>query len=119
MIPTIHLPRKNVKHFKLEDGTELFMSLDARSIAHFQTANKMGFLKVLNALHSIKTSESLPIFEIMKLLGSCVKYSTGQPVGWKFFKDYDEFFIVQTLLPMLFELWGENLPKAKDESEKK
>lgn len=118
MIPTIHLPRKSVKHFKLEDK-ELFMSLDARAIQHFQKANKKGFLKILEELQSAEKAGEAPIYELLQLLASCVKYPTGQPVGMKFFKDYDDLVIVEVFIPMLLELYGDNLPKAKDEAEKK
>lgn len=118
MIPTIHLPRKSVKHFKLEDK-ELFMSLDARAIEHFQKANKKGFLKVLAGFKRAEKAGEVPIYDILQLLASCVKYPTGQPVGMKFFKDYDDLVIIDLLMPMLVELYGDNLPKAKDEAEKK
>lgn len=118
MIPTIHLPRKSVKHFKLEDQ-ELFISLDARAIQHFQKANKKGFFKVFEEFQRAEKAGEVPIYELLQLLASCVKYPTGQPVGMKFFKDYDDLVILDLLVPMLSELYGDNLPKAKDETEKK
>ena len=115
---TIHLPRKKVKRFKLEDK-ELMLSIDATSINHFQKANKKGFLKLLEELQEAQQRGEAPFYQMIQLLGSCTHYANGQPVGVKFFKDYDEMEIIQQLMPMLFELYGDNLPTANGDAEKK
>lgn len=119
MIPTIHLPRQKIKKFKLEDGREFMLCLNATSINHFQTVNKKGFLKFYEELQNSKAEGGAPIYETIQLLASCVKYPTGQPVGMKFFKDYDDFEIAAIFGPMLSELFAGNLPAPKDDSEKK
>lgn len=115
---SIQFPRKKVKKFKLEDK-ELMLAIDSTSINHFQKVNKKGFLKLLNELQESEKNGEAPIYEMMQLLGSCTHFMTGQPVGMKFFKEYDEFVIVNELIPQLFELFNDNLPKAQNESEKK
>ena len=114
---TIHLARKKVKRFIL-DGKELTLSIDVTSINHFQKANKKGFLKLLEELQNAQADGDMPFYQMLQLLGSCTHYM-GQPVGVEFFKEYDELEIISQLLPMLFELYGDNLPEAKDNSEKK
>lgn len=115
---TIQLPRKKVKKFMLEDQ-ELMLVIDSVSIHHFQKVNKKGFLKLLNELQESEKNGEAPIYEMMQLLGSCTHRLTGQPVGIEFFKEYDEFVIVNELIPMLFELFSGNLPEPKNEQEKK
>lgn len=115
---TIHLPRKKIKKFKLEDK-ELILCIDAVAINHFQKANKKGFLKLLEEIKEAEEKGEAPIYETLQLLGSCTHYPTGQPVGIKFFKDYDEFSVANLLMPMLFELYEDNLPKANGDVEKK
>ena len=118
MVQTIHLPRKKIKRFKLGDKT-LILTLDARTIHHFQSANKKGFLKLIKEFQVAQEMEEAPAYEMIQLLGSCVQYQTGQPVGVKFFKDYDELRVIELLMPMLTELYDGNLPKANGENEKK
>ena len=102
----------------LEDK-ELMLAIDSTSINHFQKVNKKGFLKLLNELQESEKNGEAPIYEMMQLLGSCVHYMTGQPVGMKFFQEYDEFTVVNELISQLFELFNGNLPEAKDDTEKK
>ena len=115
---TIQLQRKRVKKFKLEDK-ELMLAIDSTSINHFQRTHKKGFLKTLQEIQDMGVNGDLPIYELIQVLGSCTHYMTGQPVGIKFFKNYDDFDIVTQLAPELFGLFESNMPKAKDESEKK
>lgn len=118
MIPTIYLPRKKVKKFKFEDK-EFLLVIDALTINHFQKSNKKGFLKLVEELQDAEKNKEVPIFEIIQLLGSCMRYATGNPVTTKFFKDYDDFAVAEILMPELQELFDDNMPKAKDDSEKK
>ena len=115
---TIHLSRKSVKKFKLENK-EYIMCLDSMTVRHYQKTYKKGFLKLLEELKASEQNGEAPIYEILQLLGSCVRHATGQPVGMKFLQQFDEFMLVQTLSPLLFDLYEDNLPKAKDDSEKK
>lgn len=114
---TIHLPRKKVKKFILE-GQELTLSIDSISINHFQRANKKGFLKLLDEIEKSQVNGNLPLYQMLQLLGSCT-HLNGQPVGVKFFKDYDEVAIARLIVPMLFELFEGNLPKPNNKHEKK
>ena len=115
---SIQLRRKKVKKFMLEDK-ELMLSIDSTTINHFQKVNKKGFLKLMEELQNAEKNGEMPIKEMIQLLGSCTQYMNGQPVGYKFFKDYDEFDIISKLMPELYSLFSENLPKPKVESEKK
>ena len=115
---SIQLQRKKIKKFKLEDK-ELIMAIDSFTISHFQRVNQKGFLKLLEELQESQKKGEAPIYEMMQLLGSCVKFPTGQPVTTEFFKDYDEFDIVSKLIPELFELFSGNLPEPKSDAEKK
>ena len=115
---SIQLQRKKVKKFMLEDK-ELMLAIDSTSINHFQKTYKKGFLKSLEQLQEMAKNDDLPIYEMIQLLGSCTHYMTGQPVGVEFFDDYDSFDVVNVLVPELFELFSGNLPKAKDDTEKK
>ena len=115
---TIHLQRKKIKKFMLEEK-ELMLAIDSTSINHYQKVNKKGFLKALNEIQESGQNGEVPIFELIQLLGSCTHYLTGQPVGVEFFANYDDFDIINTLAPELFGLFEGNLPTAKGEHEKK
>ncbi len=117
-VPTIHLPRKREKRFKLDDQ-EFSMSLDARAIDHFQKSRKKGFLKMINVLAKKEKNGEYDLESLLHLLGACIKYSNGRSVGVEFVRQFDEFVLVDELMPLLMELMPQDLPKAKEQSEKK
>lgn len=117
-VPTIHLPRKREKRFKLGDQ-EFSMSLDARAIDYFQKSRKQGFLKVMSQLEKKGKNGEHDLESYLHLLGACIKYPNGRSVGADFLRQFDEFVLVNELLPLWAELLPQDLPEAKKEAEKK
>lgn len=117
-VPTIHLPRKREKRFKLGDQ-EFSMSLDARAIDCFQKSRKRGFLKVMSQLRKKEKNGEYDLESYLHLLGACIKYPNGRSVGVEFIRQFDEWVLASELLPLLGELMTQDLPEAKQESEKK
>lgn len=96
------------------NGTECVVSLAVKNINHFQENNKIGFQK---ALKKMKKGD---LSTILKLIYSMVSdKKTGKVLGYKFFKDFDEMEIMKALQPVLMKLLNEDMPKAKNEAEKK
>ena len=57
---------------------------------------------------------------VLKLIYSmATDKKTGKILGEKFFKDFDEFSILNNLTPVVQQLISEDMPEAKDDSEKK
>ena len=44
---------------------------------------------------------------------------TGRVLGYKFFKDFDEMGVIKALQPIIEKLISEEMPEAKNASEKK
>ena len=57
---------------------------------------------------------------ILKLIYSMVSNKkSGKVLGAKFFKDFDELSIVESLSPVVEKLLNKDMPEAKNNSEKK
>lgn len=96
------------------NGTECVVSLTLKNITHFQQSNKMGLQKALAKLQK----GDLNI--ILKLIYSMVSdKKTGRVLGYKFFKDFDEMGVIKALQPIIEKLIREEMPEAKNASEKK
>ena len=96
------------------NGTECVVSLTLKNIQHFQQSNKLGLQKALDKMQK----GDLKI--ILKLIYSMVsEKKTGRILGYKFFKDFDEIEIIKALEPIVMKLLNEEMPQAKNESEKK
>ncbi|EJT6340583.1 hypothetical protein N2W42_001330 [Clostridium perfringens] len=97
------------------NGEECFMSLDIKSIQHFQANAKMGLLKALN---KIEKEQDLDL--IYTLILSTVKSKkTGAILGKRKLGQYDDFELVSALGTPLMELVGKSMPVADGEEEKK
>jgi len=96
------------------NGTECVMSLALKNINHFQESNKIGLQQALEKM------QSGDLEMILKLIYSMVSNKkSGKVMGEKFFKDFDEFSILNNLTPVVQQLISEDMPEAKDDSEKK
>lgn len=96
------------------NGKECVMSLTLKNISHFQENNKIGLQQ---ALEKMKNGD---LEMILKLIYSMVSdKKTGNVLGKKFFKDFDEMGVIQSLSPVITELINKEMPEAKNESEKK
>lgn len=96
------------------NGTECIVSLSLKNINHFQETTKIGLQKALAKMQK----GDLKI--ILKLIYSMVSdKKTGRVLGYKFFKDYDEMEIIKALSPIIEGLLNEDMPQAKNNSEKK
>lgn len=97
------------------NGRECVISFTVKNISHFQESNKG--LGIQEALGKMQNGD---LDMILKLIYSMVSdKKTGKVLGQKFFKDYDEMGIIQSLSPIITELISKEMPEAKNESEKK
>jgi hypothetical protein len=97
------------------NGKECVISFTVKNINHFQESNNK--LPIQLALEKMKNGD---LDMILKLIYSMVSdKKTGKVLGRKFFKDYDEMGIIQSLSHIITELVNKEMPEAKDESEKK
>lgn len=96
------------------NGKECVVSLSLKNISHFQEANKLGLQKALEKM------QNGDLKMILKLIYSMVSdKKTGKVLGEKFFKDFDELSIVESLSPIVTELLNKDMPEAKNNTEKK
>ncbi|EOR27461.1 hypothetical protein A500_04466 [Clostridium sartagoforme AAU1] len=96
------------------NGKECIVSLTLKNITHFQDTNKIGLQEGLEKM------QKGDLEMILKLIYSMVSdKNTGRVLGAKFFKDYDEMGIIQSLSPVITELINKEMPEAKSETEKK
>ena len=96
------------------NGTECVMSLALKNINHFQESNKIGLQQALEKM------QKGDLEMILKLIYSMVSNKkSGKVLGAKFFKDFDELSIIETLSPIVTELINKEMPEAKNNSEKK
>lgn len=96
------------------NGTECVMSLALKNINHFQESNKIGLQQALEKM------QKGDLEMILKLIYSMVSNKkSGKVLGAKFFKDFDELSIIETLSPIVTELINKEMPAAKNNSEKK
>lgn len=96
------------------NGTECVVSLTLKNITHFQKSNKIGLQK---ALEKLKNGD---LNTVLKLIYSMVsEKKTGRVLGYKFFKNYDELGIIKALQPIVEKVISEEMPEAKNKSEKK
>lgn len=96
------------------NGTECVVSLTTKNITHFQENNKIGLPK---ALEKVQKGD---LGAVLKLIYSMVSdKKSGRVLGRKFFKDYDEIGIIKAFTPIIQKLIDEEMPQAKNETEKK
>lgn len=96
------------------NGTECVMSLALKNINHFQESNKIGLQQALEKM------QKGDLEMILKLIYSMVSNKkSGKVLGAKFFKDFDELSIVESLSPVVEKLLNKDMPEAKNNSEKK
>lgn len=98
----------------LLNGRECVMSLAINNINHFQETNKIGFQK---ALEKAQQGDLVTILKLIYSITSDKK--TGKILGAKFFKNFDELDILNSLTDIVIKLLDKEIPKAKSESEKK
>lgn len=97
------------------NGKECVISFTIKNISHFQESNKG--IGIQDALEKMKNGD---LDMILKLIYSMVSdKKTKKVLGQKFFKDYDEMGIIQSLSPIITELISKEMPEAKDATEKK
>lgn len=96
------------------NGKECIISLALKNIQHFQEVNKMGLQK---ALGKMKDGD---IDVILKLIYSMTSdKKTGKVLSVKFWKDFDELSVLESLSPFVEQLLLKEMPEAKNKSEKK
>lgn len=109
----ITLSKKKTVPVKI-NGKDCLICLDTQTIDNFQIVNKIGLNEAIDLMSKGRTTV------IYKLICSMVRdKATGQILGKNFFKKFDEMDTIKFLQPVIMELLGSELPKAKNESEKK
>ncbi|MDB1947671.1 hypothetical protein PMY38_06475 [Clostridium tertium] len=100
---------------ELEIGEEDYIAtVDIKTVAHYKKENKSSFLQDIQKVGEM--DEEI----IIKLLGSIVRKSErSNPVGAKFFEQYNPLAVIEMFTPVLVEVLGLNMPEATDEAEKK
>ncbi|MDU2266694.1 hypothetical protein [Clostridium celatum] len=108
----INLSKKKIINIKI-NNKDCEMSMDTLAIDHFQRTNKIGLSKALELMKKENTNI------VYKLICSFIREKkTRQILGHDYFKQFDDFQIIQNLQPALLELF-EDMPAAKNETEKK
>lgn len=96
------------------NGEEYIATVDIKTVAHYKKENKTSFLQ------DIQRVSDLDEVAIIQLLGSIIRKSEkSNPVGIKFFSEFNPIAIIEAFTPVLIEVLGANMPEAKYESEKK
>lgn len=109
---SINLSKKKIINIKINDK-DCIMCMDTLAIDHFQRTNKIGLSKALELMKKENTNI------VYKLICSFIREkSNNQILGHNYFKQFDDFQMVQVLQPSLIELF-EDMPDAKNKSEKK
>ena len=115
----IHLKKKSIVELEI-NGEEFIATLDNYAIDHFQRHNKIGLLNFYETMKNGEKDGTVDLTQIIKLLGSLVRYKdTNRIVGAKFFDEFDTIAVVSSLTPVIAEAFGNNLPEASNEAEKK
>lgn len=115
----IHLKKKTVIPVEINDR-ECILTIDAETIDHFQRTNNVGMLKFYGRMANQQKNGKIEVKPIIKLLGSIIRdANTNKILGTQFLSQFDDFSILQHLSPLLSEVFSDNMPMAKDESEKK
>lgn len=115
----IHLKKKSIVELEI-NGVEFIATLDNYAIDHFQRHNKIGLLNFYETMKNGEKDGTVDLTQIIKLLGSLVRYKdTNRIVGAKFFDQFDTIAVVSSLTPVIAEAFGNNLPEASNEAEKK
>ncbi len=110
---SIHLGKKKIVELTIND-MECIATLDNYAIDHFQKNNKKG---LLNALDEMKDYN---ITTIMQLLGSLIREKkTNRILGKNYFNQFDTMDVLNFLMPVITEIFPDNLPEAKNDDEKK
>ncbi len=96
------------------NGEDYIATVDMTTIVHYKKNNKESFLMATQRVSDMDEET------IIKLLGSIIRKSDkSEPVGFKFFKDFNPIAIVEAFTPVLVEALGVNMPEAENEEEKK
>ncbi|MBS5985276.1 hypothetical protein [Clostridium sp.] len=100
---------------ELEIGEEDYIAtVDIKTVAHYKKENKSSFLQDIQKVGEMDEEV------IIKLLGSIVRKSEkSNPVGAKFFEQYNPLAVIEMFTPVLVEVLGLNMPEATNETEKK
>lgn len=115
----IHLKKKTVIPVEI-NNRECILTIDAETIDHFQRTNNVGMLKFYERMANQQKNGKIEVKPIIKLLGSIIRdANTNKILGTQFLSQFDDFSILQHLSPLLSEVFSDNMPMAKDESEKK
>ena len=115
----INLKKKNIVEINI-NGEDFIVVLDHHSINHFQNTNKKGLLEFYKTIQNSQKTGRLDLETIVQLLGSMIRYKhNNKIVGSRWLEQFDSFAVLEHLTPVLTKVMGENLPEAKDESEKK
>lgn len=115
----IHLKKKTVIPVEINDR-ECILTIDAETIDHFQRTNNVGMLKFYERMSNQQKTGKVEVKPIIKLLGSILRDAkTNKILGIQFLSQFDDFSIIQYLSPLLAEIFSDNMPIAKEESEKK
>lgn len=115
----IQLKKKTIVPVEI-NGRECILTVDAESIDHFQRTNNIGLFKFYERVNNQKKTGKMEITPILKLLGSMIRDAkTNKILGTTFLSQFDDMAVMQHLAPLLDEAFGDNLPEAKGESEKK
>lgn len=113
MSEIINLSNKKVIEVVL-NSKEVEFSLGLKNIDHLQKTYKMPYVEMLNKM------QEGDLNVVLKLIYSmATDKKTGKILGEKFFKDFNEFSILNNLTPVVQQLISEDMPEAKDDSEKK
>ncbi len=110
---SITLNKKKIVELNI-GGIECIATLDTLAINHFQITNNIGLLKAM------KKMKNKDLNIIYKLLCSLIREKESNKIlGYEFFKDYDDLDVIEQLMPVIDEIFPDNLPEAKKKEETK
>lgn len=100
---------------EIQIGEEDYIAtVDVKTVGHYKKENKASFLQ------DVQKIADMDEIAIIKLLGSIIRKSEkSNPVGIKFFDQFNPLAVVEMFTPVLVEVLGLNMPEAEEGSEKK
>lgn len=104
---SITLNKKKIVELNIGE-IECIATLDTLAINHFQITNNIGLLKAM------KKMKNKDLNIIYRLLCSLIREKESNKIlGYEFFKDYDDLDVIEQLMPVIDEIFPDNLPEAK------
>lgn len=116
---TIQLSKKKIVEINI-NGVECIAVFDNLTIENFQKTNKKGLLKVYEDMEKAQKNGSIPITEVIQLLGSIIREKKSNKIlGYQYFNQFDSMEVIKNLSPVINKVVPSNLPAPNGKKEKK